>query len=179
MVTIPVGAFNLVVPSTVPQMDTIVASLARSLGFVEKKLQFYLELKQKQEKVNRFLQQAREKRNRMRKELLRNCRKLLHTHKARESERESQERKREHDMQELKNFEPEKEEEIEEKKPVDIPSKVEDFNMKTLEVNTEKKRFGNSMRRAELYLSSSNSSSSSRKKRASKKEDEEVYLFLT
>lgn len=140
------------------------------MGFVEKKLTLYLELRQKQEKVVKFLQQAKEKRNLMRKELLKNCRKLLHTQKIRDREKESQEKKKQHDIEEHRRKDIHKVEEIEEKKGIESTFKFEESNTKTVEVNTEKKRIGNAMRRADLYISSSDSSTSNKPKRQSRLE---------
>lgn len=179
MVITLVQANNPVVPNTVPQLDSLVLTIAKNMSFVEKKLHLYLELRQKQDKVVRFLQQAKEKRNLMRKELLKNCRKLIHTQKMRDHERVSQEKKKEHDMDELNKLETDKVEEIEEKKVCESPYRFEEFNTKTVEVNTEKKRIGNTMRRAELYLSSSDSSTSCKQKRHSKLENTMVELMIT
>lgn len=135
--------------------------LSSRLDFISAKLKEYSEVKERREKVLIFLKDLREKRNRMRKKLVKNCRKLLNNQKAKEMEKESRAKKQEHDMEELEKFNKEADQIIEESKKLEVGSpKPEDPPTRTLEVSTEKKPIGNLTGR-NLYLSSSDSESSS------------------
>lgn len=149
-------------PDQVPPLDGLVASLSKNIDFVSDKVKTYMDLKVKREKVMAYLKDVRNKRNRMRRELVKNCRRLLSQHKATESEKASQEKKREHDMQELESFNKEADEILEDSKKLESP---DGMPSKTVEVNTEKKRIGQDMRRSNLYLSSSDSESHSADRR--------------
>jgi hypothetical protein len=171
MVTMPVNLCNSVVPNSVPALDGLLSSLSKNLDFVNDKVKLYMNLKERREKILQYLKEMRNKRNRMRRELVKNCRKLLSNHKSKEAEKASQEKKREHDMQELESFNREADELIEESKKLELP---EDVTAKKVEVNTEKKVIGGEGKRHNYYLSSSDSESHSTGRRPPSEKNTEV-----
>lgn len=88
-----------VVPNSVPTLDNLVSGLSKRMDFVNTKLKQYTETKAKREKVMEFLRELREKNHKMRRTLMKNCRRLLCSQKNREIEKQNQQ-KASHDRKE-------------------------------------------------------------------------------